>query len=302
MGHMFRFYIVFGLKKMMNSLNPLGKKIISKVIKILSPKLKEEVKIMTLSRIKLFIQPLTDNGIERRLFNNGVYEEGTLWCLSKILKKNQIFVDVGANIGLISLFASKIVGANGRVLSFEPMTNTFDLLMRNINLNKVDNVVIEKIALSDIIGEKKLFKNLHINRGAASFFKGKGTTDDYEMVKVDTLDNYFLKNNVSTIDMIKIDAEGAELHILKGMSNLLKFSLPIICLEYSTDVTSDINPEEIYKFLTEEYGYIVFKQRQGKESYSSLIEVKSINDLPQHDNLYFFQEKHINNVSEDLFC
>jgi len=86
------------------------------------------------------MDPITDKGVERPLFLNGTYEAGTLDIIGKCLRKGDTFIDVGANIGLMSIFASKIVGSNGIVYAFEPEPETFVILRKNIEINKINNI------------------------------------------------------------------------------------------------------------------------------------------------------------------
>ena len=218
-----------------------------------------------------------------------------------MLSVNETFVDVGANIGLISIHASRIIGKNGKVISFEPMSSTIKLLEKNISLNKIKNIKVEKLALSNYCGEAHLFKNLHINRGAASFFSNENSNDDFENVKVSSFDEYYFNTRMNEVHMIKIDAEGCEYDVLDGMKEFLKLSKPILCLEYSVEVTSNRDPIDIFFLLRNEYNYSIFKQIGGKETDTKLISINEVYDLPVHDNIYCIQKDHMSKLSPDLF-
>lgn len=295
-----RLFYIHWVKQFITNYKFKGKKYLNRFLEYLTPKMKDNIIVKTKYGIKLKISPILDKGIERAIFNRGVYEEGTLWCFKKILKKNYTVIDAGANIGLTSIFASKLVGNNGKVYAFEPMPETYKILCFNIHLNKLKNILAINLGLSDFEGEAEIYDNLHINRGAASLYTDrldKGTT-----VKITTIDKFLAKYEFSEIDFIKIDIEGSELSMLKGCKDLLnRGKNPMICVEFSRDVKSNHNPELLFLLLKETYSYRVFKQMKGKESMTPLIEVCEIKDLPIHDNLYCFQSYHLEFLPKDLF-
>src|SRR6266699_2559349 len=73
--------------------------------------------------------------------------------LNRFLRPGDTFVDVGANIGLFTLIAARLVGPQGRVLSFEPTPETFARLTKNVQTNRLENVSCQQLALSDRAGE-----------------------------------------------------------------------------------------------------------------------------------------------------
>lgn len=300
MENLFRLYYIQLIKRKLDPFTFKGKWRLFKFLDNITPEMRDNIVIKTKHGYKLLISPLFDKGIERVIFKKGSYEEGTLWCFNKILKKEDIVADIGANIGLTSIYASKLVGRKGRVFSFEPMPSTYDILGVNIKLNNLKNIVAINSALSDFEGEAELFDNLHINRGAASMFSDKNEMG--VKISVSTLDNFISKYNISNLDFIKIDVEGAEYPMLLGGLKLLKSeNKPIICLEYSTEVNSSYNPELIFDLLKEICGYRIFKQMGGKESLTPLVEIKKIDDLPEHDNIYCFQDYQIGQITKELF-
>lgn len=76
--------------------------------------------------------------------------------MAERLKPGDVFVDVGANIGYFSLLASKLVGPGGRVVAIEASPEVFDLLRRNLELNKAHNVRAVNVAISDREGSLQL--------------------------------------------------------------------------------------------------------------------------------------------------
>ena len=255
--------------------------------------------VKTIHGDKLKISPLLDRGIERKLYKQGVYEEGTLYCFGKIIKQGNVVLDVGANIGLTAIRASKLTGAQGAVYAIEAMPSTFEILKFNVNLNKLTNVICLNEAFADYVGKTEMFHNLDINRGSASLYSDKKT--DGVKVNVNTLDKFVIHKGIKHVDFIKVDIEGAEYPMLMGASNFFKNNKPIICIEFSNEVKSTYDPYLIFDVLKQDYSYKIFKQIKGKESISRLIEIKVATELPKHDNLYCFQQNHFKAIDADLF-
>lgn len=124
----------------------------------------------------------------------GTYEEAELSFISNFLKEGDVFVDVGANIGLHTLFASKLVGNEGKVISFEPFSLNFKSLKRNVSLNKSENIVLENLAISKDSETLDILYNVKdANLGMASSF-----LVDYshkEKVDATTLDSYLSRKS-----------------------------------------------------------------------------------------------------------
>lgn len=138
------------------------------------------------------------------------YEPNLIDVLRDNLEKGDIFVDVGANIGLISCIAAKIVGEGGKVLAFEPHHGFLSILKRNILLNGIDNTVVYDLALDDSAGIRKFYRDR--TRPSTSALSDSG--DCYvQCVPGDSV--------IGRADFIKIDVEGAEYRVLTGMGRLL---------------------------------------------------------------------------------
>lgn len=124
-----------------------------------------------------------------RLSFTRVYEPlETQWMFDHV-GPNDVVVDVGANIGYYTLLLAKQVGHAGRVFAFEPDPVNFDLLQRNVERNGYRNIVLERLAVSDVTGSVTLFTNEE-NRGDHRIHP---TTSDLPAVEVPSvrLDDYF---------------------------------------------------------------------------------------------------------------
>lgn len=153
------------------------------------------------------INPAIDNGVELSLHETGTYEKGILHFLKSELELGDCFVDVGANIGLMSLFASNCVGENGKVLAFEAQPKTAEILRKNIQLNEYQNIEVFDFALGSNAGKSKIYDNWQINRGGASLVVKNEDSIFYE-IDVKCFDDVLPKDLIPKV--IKIDVEGFE--------------------------------------------------------------------------------------------
>lgn len=267
-----------------------------------TPKLVGPVIVPTFYGFKMIIAPDSNEIISRSLYYNGTYEAGTLYILSKCLQKGNTYLDIGSNLGLMALYASKCVGPNGKVFAFEPEPGTFKLLKQNITLNGFTNVQPIPLALGSAKNTAMIF-NSQTNSGAASLIPSKKLTGQQSKIQVETLDDFICEKPIRPIRMIKIDVEGWELEVLKGGKKILsRADAPILCVE-----CSKLHPmyggttEDIYTFVSDINHYQIYRLARGKERASKLTEIKNIGDLPKHDNLFCFLPDHKKTIDKRLF-
>lgn len=160
---------------------------------------------------------LSDRG--QRCMYYRAYEPAEVRFLQNELRPGDCFVDAGANIGFFTLLASHAVGSSGHVFAFEPVSANFAHLAAHVELNHLQNVVLECMALGRKAGTVELGKP--DVRGSRGQFTRGGTVDS-ESASVVTLDAYMEQAGIGSIDVLKIDVEGDERAVLDGMSNLLR--------------------------------------------------------------------------------
>lgn len=172
------------------------------------------------------------------------------------LKSGQNFLDIGANIGYYSLLASKIVGNSGRVYSFEPSSREFKRLLKNIEINNCKNIIPSNLALSDSNNEI-YFSIAQGHTGLNSIsIEDKSIDKTTQIVKTMKLDTYF-NSEIIRFKLAKIDVEGSELMVLKGMEQILKeHAIERIIIEITPRFFKVFNykKDDIYNFL-KFYGY-----------------------------------------------
>lgn len=158
-------------------------------------------------------------------------------------KKGVCFLDVGANVGKYTLRAAILVGESGKIVAIEPNKDNFRVLVKNIELNKLRNCIPFNMAASSTDGEVTLFLGPNSARHSIVQDFGKGS---YK-IRTRALDNVLNETGIEKVDIIKIDVEGAELEVLKGLNMTLKKENPLIIIE----VHPLKNKEKIVEYLND---------------------------------------------------
>jgi|GEM_PF-596391 len=169
-----------------------------------------------------------------RIRGNNIYEAKLSQRIIEELKRtgSEYFLDVGANIGLISLNVLREM-PDAKIFCFEPGPHQSALLNKTINLNNLDRKIrLFKYALGDKTGEFQFATHYSLHTSGDGFFDTKRAGKcKFIKVGMDTLDNCWESTGNSFIKVVKIDVEGAELLVLKGGSKFIKRCRPTIFLE-----------------------------------------------------------------------
>lgn len=185
-----------------------------------APDQRQEVSVKFGAKMSLDIREYS----QRLIYYCGVYEEPELQCISSYIGTGHVFVDVGANIGYYSLWAASKVGASGKVFSFEPDPITYADLEENVALNQFSNIQLCPIACGEAVGQS-FFLHEYDNTGSSHLITDNSVKNE-TLVSVARLDTYLQERGVTNIDFLKIDAEGAELQVLKGATAYLQLGIP----------------------------------------------------------------------------
>ncbi len=187
-------------------------------------------------------------------------------------------LDVGAYVGVYTLKMAKRVGCQGRVISVEPEGENFRFLLKNIEINGCDNVVPVRAALSDFEGNGSLYLSASGSGEHSMLPKSHKKVS----VPVHTVDGLMKKLGVGSLDVMKVDVEGAEMGVLKGSSQMLRehridsvvvaaYHYPNECSEVGDFLTAfnyrvDVDRGYVYARLTEEHSSLVQKGAVRKKS------------------------------------
>ena len=161
------------------------------------------------------------------LVTYGEYSEGEVSVFNKILKPGDVAVDIGANIGALTIPMARLVGADGGVHAFEASAVNFNLLRQNIQQNGLDEVVeMYPLAASDRTGMLKVDKQSALH----AYSRPDINAGDFQ-VHCTTIDSLEL----TRCKLIKIDVDGHELEVLNGAARTIKRCKPIIYIENEID-------------------------------------------------------------------
>lgn len=211
--------------------------------------------------------------IQQQLYFLGDYEKSEIDYLYSILKEGDTFMDVGGNIGLFSLNASKIVGNAGKVYAFEAFKPNYEKFSKHLTINDFKNVTLEHLAVSEDIGFIEiLYNESYGNVGMASSYLEDFTAK--EKVPSISLDGYVKDKEIPKINLIKIDIEGGEFSALKGMSEILTHQQPKIIIEINNIAlkSSGHSEDELIQILLQK-GYSKTKiLSQNESSYNAVFE------------------------------
>lgn len=152
------------------------------------------------------------------------YEDYTTRLFRETVREGSCVVDVGAHIGLYTLLASRGAGSTGRVYAFEPAPVNFHILLANLKTNNSRNVTAYNVALLDREGPVKLV--LGTSTGWNSLFKHPMVQSSLGTVTVAGArgDSILLGAGIERVDVVKIDVEGAEVLVLRGLERILEQS------------------------------------------------------------------------------
>jgi FkbM family methyltransferase len=200
----------------------------------------------------IFMHLKPEEHIQQQLFWYGKYENPIGTVLKKLLQPDNTFLDIGANIGYFSLLAARSAPA-GKIIPFEPVSYLFYALEKNIALNSIANIHPVKAAVGEKDEDRIIYLSAADNTGMSSFHKPENYSGNTEMVKVISLDSWFTSSGLSKADIIKIDVEGNELAVLKGMKDVTKRFRPHILLELNPETLFyfSLTPADVLTYITE---------------------------------------------------
>jgi len=180
-----------------------------------------------------------NDDLSRVLYVSGAYEPNTMIVMRRWMMPGATFVDVGANVGMFSIVAARLVGRDGRVYAFEPSERERQRLAANLTLNLLENVTVLPQAVADRqasvpfrIGK---FPHAGLNTTAESFAYRDVAVERIETVETISLDQFAQVRRLQRIDAIKFDIEGGECAALAGAAKVLARFRPRLILELSQD-------------------------------------------------------------------
>lgn len=198
--------------------------------------------------------------LQAHLYLYGSYELPSVRFIRRVVKPGDVVVDVGAQIGYITLAMATLAPGKVIVHAFEPEPLNIQRLRNNIALNPgVDVRIVEK-AVSDSNGAIRLYLSKDHNAGTHSTISGgTNVSDDYVEIPAVTLDTYVRDQNIAALRLMKIDVEGGEYEVIKGAHETLTSLRPIVLMELSDALQESRGFSTVeFKKLMKQFGYSAY--------------------------------------------
>jgi FkbM family methyltransferase len=161
--------------------------------------------------------------------------------LARMVGEDWVIVDVGANIGLVTLALSNLAPA-GTVHAFEPMPRTAAYLRANVEANRAANVRVNAVALGAATSELRFFDNVEFSAGSLALDEaaplvrqalGDRPAEAFVRVPCTTLDDFAREQAIERLDLVKIDAEGFDVDVLRGARKTIARFRPCVLMEFA---------------------------------------------------------------------
>jgi FkbM family methyltransferase len=165
-------------------------------------------------------------------------------AIREYVKRGDTVYDIGANIGYVSLSLSKQVGPSGRVVAFEPLPENLALLRQAIAASGIENVSVLEIAASDARGTCTIRTAGNPSMASLVWHQQDAGARSYE-IATDRVDALVEGGRIPPPTFVKVDVEGAEGHVIRGMERTIARSKPVLFVE-----CTEIGREATWKCLT----------------------------------------------------
>lgn len=208
-------------------------------------------------------------GIDFAIFMGG-FEADTMAACARYIKPGNTVLDIGANIGAITLELAKAVRPRGRVLAFEPTKFAFDKLSRNIRLNPDLSPRIQAVqtflgAADDDKAPPEIHSSWPLAGGTDLHVKHLGEAKTTAGASMRRLDTILAENGIGRVDVVKLDVDGFECEVLAGAEKLFATSAPVFFIELAPYVHAE-RGHSFKQFLAmfSSRGYKFFEQRSNR--------------------------------------
>lgn len=200
-----------------------------------------------------------DDLVANRIFWKQRYEPETTSVFFQLAERSHCTIDIGAHIGIYALMAAR-AQKDGWVYAFEPLPHIFKRLQENIRLNDLSRVEAYPMAVSDTVGKAEFhYEASPYLPSNSTLMKTSSAPMQSMSVDVTTLDHFAEFKGISHIDLIKMDTEGTEVQVLKGMTRTLQRDKPSIFCE----VLEAAHNADALEALLAPYGYRYYRLEPG---------------------------------------
>jgi FkbM family methyltransferase len=210
-------------------------------------------------------------GIDFAIFLLGSFEPSTVAALRRYIKRGATVLDIGANIGAHTLQMARLVGREGRVLSFEPTAFAFAKQLRNLALNPeiCDRVAALHCFLAADEGKqapRSLYASWPLPSGRGVHGKHLGRSMTTAGAQIATLDDVLRRRRVERVDLVKLDVDGLECEVLAGATKMMARDRPVFVMELAPYVLVERGATlgKLLSFFTP-LNYHLYDEKNGTE-------------------------------------
>ncbi len=233
-------------------------------------------RVVQLDGYKLCVRP-SDGTVSTAVLAFGEYEPNVIAELAPLLKPGGVFVDIGANIGYLTMLAAARVGPAGRVLAFEPNPDNVVLLREGIRANGFTNIELFPLGAAD---RQRTIEMYPDGQNSTSLVTDPAADDPSgvwqpylsktlgrrHVLKTAALDDVL--GHLDRVDIVKLDIDGGEPRALDGMDRLVRRHRPVIFVEYAPvciQLVSRVAPETVLDyFYARDYDLYNLDRATGK--------------------------------------
>lgn len=204
--------------------------------------------IIEFANYKELISPPTQQWTPSWCINKyGYYEKEFTEAVHELVKPGFVALDVGANMGYYTVMMASLVGPAGKVIAFEPIKEPVYYLKESLQLNDFNNTQLFDTCLGDTSGE------ISFDRTSCRLNVSNKKVQLEMVVSIRPFDEMASEIGVSKVDLAKIDVEGAEFNVLRGMKNTLQKHGPHLLIEIHPAMIQEFgaSAEEMLSFLSE---------------------------------------------------
>jgi FkbM family methyltransferase len=209
----------------------------------------------------------------------GMYQEDVLRTLLEVVREGDIVYDVGGHHGLMTVIAARAAGKTGKVVTFEPNPDARKHIESHLSLNRLTNVTIEDMALSDRTGECSFYAQEGVVTWNSTIEKEFAAPESKCMrITTTTLDNYVDRSKLAP-HVIKIDTEGSEFKVLKGAARTIMQTKPVLIVEFNPASAHAVGEVlSTYQEFLEKQGYALFVLRRSVFGYYDFAQREPFNE------------------------
>lgn len=189
---------------------------------------------------------LYDSPAFKSFLQDNPHERGETEFLESIAAEGMNAIDIGANIGITSMALARKIGKAGKVYSFEPTPEYFNILRKNVRLNGLEDVVnVRELAVTDQVGRACFYQ-----KGLSTGIVPEEGAERFE-VRTVNVDRFLNEEKIERIDLINMDCEGSELLALKGAIETLRRNEVMIFCEVHHDFLRQLGQsvEDVVEYL-----------------------------------------------------